>query len=88
LASKPVATVSTGLTSKPAATIFSSLALKLVATISSGLALKPVVGFLVGPQNQVGGGFSFWDLKTKWLRFVGCTTKSTEEGRCGTRVEI
>jgi hypothetical protein len=88
LASKPVATVSSGLTSKPVATVFSSLALKLVATISSGLASKSVVSFLVEPQNQVGGGFSFWGLKTKWLRFVGCTTKSTEEGRCGTRVEI
>jgi hypothetical protein len=27
-------------------------------------------------------------LKTKRVRFVGCATKSTEEGRRGTRVEI
>jgi hypothetical protein len=29
-----------------------------VATVSPGLTLKPVVGFLVEPQNQGGGGFS------------------------------
>jgi hypothetical protein len=28
-----------------------------VATVSLGLASKPVVGFLVEPQNQGGGGF-------------------------------
>jgi hypothetical protein len=28
-----------------------------VATVSPGLASKPVVGFLVEPQNQGGGGF-------------------------------
>jgi hypothetical protein len=37
---------------------------KLVATVSPGLALKPVVGFLVKPQNQGGGGFSNLGLKT------------------------
>jgi hypothetical protein len=57
LASKPVATVSSGLASKPAATVFASLASKLVATVSLGLASKPAVGFLVEPQNQDGGGF-------------------------------
>jgi hypothetical protein len=41
LASKLVATVSTGLASKPITTVFSSLASKLVATVSSGLASKP-----------------------------------------------
>jgi hypothetical protein len=51
------------LVSKPAATVFSSLALKLVATISPALALKPVVGFLVEPQNQGGGGFPSLGLK-------------------------
>jgi hypothetical protein len=34
------------------------LASKLVATISPALASKPVIGFLVEPQNQGGGGFS------------------------------
>jgi hypothetical protein len=52
------------LASKPVATVFSSLASKLVATVSPGLALKPVVGFLVEPQNQGGGGFPDLDLKT------------------------
>jgi hypothetical protein len=52
LASKPVATVSIGLTSK------------LVATVSPGLTSKLVVSFLVEPQNQGGGGFSGLGLKT------------------------
>jgi hypothetical protein len=63
LASKPVATVSSGLASKPAATVFSSLVSKLVATVSLGLASKPAVGFLVEPQNQGGGGFPGLRLK-------------------------
>jgi hypothetical protein len=33
-------------------------------TISRGLASKPVVGFLVEPQNQDGGGFSGLGIKT------------------------
>jgi hypothetical protein len=56
--------VSSGLASKPAATIFSSLASKLVTTVSSGLTSKPVVGFLIEPQNQGGGGFFGLGLKT------------------------
>jgi hypothetical protein len=64
LASKPVVTISIGLASKPAATVFSSLASKLVAMVSPGLASKPVVGFLVEPQNQGGGGFLDLGLKT------------------------
>jgi hypothetical protein len=56
--------VFTGLASKPVATVFSSLTSKLVATVSPGLALKPVVGFLVEPQNQGGGGFPGLGLKT------------------------
>jgi hypothetical protein len=76
LASKPAATVFTGVASKPmamvfsslaaklVATVFSSLGSKLVATVSPGLASKPVVGFLVEPQNQGGGGFSSLGLKT------------------------
>jgi hypothetical protein len=64
VASKLVVTVSGGLTSKPATMVFSSLASKLVATVSPSLASKPVVGFLVEPQNQGGGGFPGFGLKT------------------------
>jgi hypothetical protein len=64
LTSKPTVTVFTGLTLKPAATDFSSLASKLVAMVSPGLASKSAVGFLVEPQNQRGGGFSDLGLKT------------------------
>jgi hypothetical protein len=90
LASKLVAMVSTGLASKPAATVFSSLASKLVATVSPGLASKPVVGFLVEPQNQGGGGFPGLGLKTdisglviwvskspRWFLGLGLKTKQT-----------
>jgi hypothetical protein len=87
LASKPTATVSRGLASKPAVTVFSSLASKLVATVSPSLASKPVMGFLVEPQNQGGGGFpglgfktgSFglmiWDSKLP-RRFIGLGLKT------------
>jgi hypothetical protein len=64
LASKPLVTVSSGLASKPAATVLSSLPSKLVAMVSPDLASKPVVGFLVEPQNQDGGGFPSLGLKT------------------------
>jgi hypothetical protein len=64
LASKPVVTVSGGLVSKPIAIVFFSLASKLVVTVSPGLTSKLVVGFLVEPQNQSGGGFSGLGLKT------------------------
>jgi hypothetical protein len=64
LTSKPVATISSGLASKPVATVFSSLASKLVAMVSLSLDSKPVVGFLVEPQNQGGGGFPGLGLKT------------------------
>jgi hypothetical protein len=64
LASKPAATVFGGLASKPAATVFSSLALKLV------------VGFLVEPQNQGGGGFSGLGLKTGSFGLVIWASKS------------
>jgi hypothetical protein len=88
LASKPVATVSSGLASKPAATVFvdlatkllatvfSSLASKLVATVSPVLASKPVVGFLVEPQNQGGGGFPGLGLKTGSSGLVIWASKS------------
>jgi hypothetical protein len=45
-------------------TVFSSLTSKLVATVSLSLASKPVVGFLLEPQNQGGGGFPDSGLKT------------------------
>jgi hypothetical protein len=35
-----------------------------VTTVSLGLASKPVLGFLVEPQNQGGGGFPGLGLKT------------------------
>jgi hypothetical protein len=88
LASKPVVTVSSGLTSKPAAMVFSglaskpvatvffSLASKLVATVSSGLTSKPAIGFLVEPQNQGGGGFPGLGLKTDSFALVNFTSKS------------
>jgi hypothetical protein len=78
LASKLVVTVSSGLTSKPAVTVFSSLASKLVATVSSGLASKPVIGFLVEPQNQGGGGFPGLCLKTGSSGLVFCVSKSPQ----------
>jgi hypothetical protein len=88
LASKLVAMVSSGLASKPAvmvfsdlasksvATVFFSLALKLVATVSPGLASKPVVGFLVEPQNQGGGGFPGLSLKIGSFGLVIWASKS------------
>jgi hypothetical protein len=51
------------LASKPAATVFAGLVSKPVTTISPGLASKLVVGFLVEPQNQGGGGFLALGLK-------------------------
>jgi hypothetical protein len=76
LTSKPVVTVSNGLASKPAATVFASLTSKLVATVFPGLASKPVVGFLVEPQNQGGGGFPGLGLKTGSSGLVIWASKS------------
>jgi hypothetical protein len=76
LASKPAVTVSDGLASKPVVTIFSSLTSKLVVTVFPGLASKPVVGFLVEPQNQNGGGFPGLDLKTGSFGLVIWPSKS------------
>jgi hypothetical protein len=64
LASKSTVTVSGSLASKPVVTVSSGLASKPAATVSPGLASKSVVGFLVEPQNQGGGGFSGLGLKT------------------------
>jgi hypothetical protein len=96
LASKPVATVFSGLASKPAMTVFASLASKLVVTVFPGLASKPVVGFLVEPQNQGGGGFSDLGLKTGssglviWAsksprRFLGLSLKTMQALVCRLR---
>jgi hypothetical protein len=73
---KTTRTVSSGLASKPTATVFASLASKLVATVFPGLASKPVVGFLVEPQNQGGGGFSGLCLKTGSSDLVIWASKS------------
>jgi hypothetical protein len=61
---------------KTMATVFSSLASKLMVTVSPGLASKPVVGFMVEPQNQGGGGFSGLGLKTGSFCLVIWTSKS------------
>jgi hypothetical protein len=73
---KTTRTVFTGLASKLVVTVFSSLASKLVATVSPGLASKPVVGFLVEPQNQGGGGFPGLGHKTGSFGLVICASKS------------
>jgi hypothetical protein len=76
LASKLVVTVSGGLSLKSVATVFSALTSKLVVTVSPGLASKPMVGFLVEPQNQGGGGFPGLGLKTGSFSLVILTSKS------------
>jgi hypothetical protein len=53
LASKPLGWFVSGLASKPLGRFVSGLTSKLVAT---------VVGFLVEPHNQGGGGFPVWAL--------------------------
>jgi hypothetical protein len=52
------------------------LTLKLVATVFLGLTLKSVVGFLVEPQNQGGGGFPDLALKTGSSGLVIWASKS------------
>jgi hypothetical protein len=79
VASKPAATVFTGLASKPVATIFSSLTSKLVATVSPGLASKPVLGFLVEPQNQGGGGSLGLGIKIGSFDLVIWGSKSSRQ---------
>jgi hypothetical protein len=64
------------LASKPAATVFTGLLSKPGATVSPGLASKPVVDFLVEPQNQGGEGFFCLGLKTDSFRLVIWTSKS------------
>jgi hypothetical protein len=47
-----------------------------VATVSPSLAIKPMVGFLVEPQSQGGGGFSDLCLKTAHYSLVILASKS------------
>jgi O-succinylbenzoate synthase len=63
LASKLVATVSSGLTSKFVVTVFASLASKLVATVFPGLSSKSVVGSWLSLKTKVVEGFPVWALK-------------------------
>jgi hypothetical protein len=64
------------LASKPVVTVFSSLISKLVVTVSPGLTSKPVVGLLVEPQNQGGGGFPGLCLKISSSGLVIWASKS------------
>jgi hypothetical protein len=64
---------------KTTGTFFSGFISKSVATVSSGLASKPVVGFLVEPQNQGGGGFSGLGLKTGSYGLVIWASKSLRQ---------
>jgi hypothetical protein len=52
------------------------LASKPVVTVSPSLASKPVVGFLVEPQNQDGGGFFGLGLETGSYDLVIWASKS------------
>jgi hypothetical protein len=72
-----VVTVSDGLASKPAATVSGGLASKPAVMVSLGLASKSVVGFLVEPQNQGGGGFPDLGLKTGRSCLVIWASKSS-----------
>jgi hypothetical protein len=78
-ASKPMMMVCEWFGFKSTRTVFSSLASKLVATISSGLTSKPVIGFLVEPQNQGGGGFPGLSLKTGSSGLVIWASKSPRQ---------
>jgi hypothetical protein len=73
---KTTGIVFSGLASKPVVMVFSGLASKLMVTVSPSLASKPVVGFLVEPQNQGGGGFPGLDLKTGSYGLVIKASKS------------
>jgi hypothetical protein len=79
LASKLVATDSGGLASKPAAIVFAGLASKQVVTVFSSLASKSLIGFLVEPQNQGGGGFRGLGLKIGSSGLVICASKSPRQ---------
>jgi hypothetical protein len=64
---------------KTIGTVSSGLALKLVAMVLPGLASKPVVGFLVEPQNEGGGGFTGLGLKTGSYGVVIWASKSLRQ---------
>jgi hypothetical protein len=96
LASKPTVMVSLSLTSKPVAMVFCVLASKPAVIASGGLGSKLVVGFLVEPQNQGGGGFPSLRLKTGsyglviWAsksprRFLGLGLKTIQASVCQLR---
>jgi hypothetical protein len=55
---------------------FLQFGLKLVITVSFGLTSKSVVGFLVEPQKQGGGGFPDLCLKTDSFGLVIWVSKS------------
>jgi hypothetical protein len=62
---------------KPRSAVCEWFGLKTTRTVFAGLASKPVVGFLVEPQNQGGGGFSGLGLKTGSYRFGDLGLKIT-----------
>jgi hypothetical protein len=64
---------------KTTRTVFASLASKLVAMVLPSLASKLAVSFLVGPQNQGGGGFSGTGLKTDSSGLVIWASKSSRQ---------
>jgi hypothetical protein len=78
-ASKPMATVCEWFGVKTTRTFSSGLASKPAATVSLGLASKPVVGFLVEPQNQGGGGFSGLGIKTGSFGLIILASKSPRQ---------
>jgi hypothetical protein len=71
-----MAIVFSSLASKLVATVLFTLASKLVATVSPGLTSKSVVGFLVEPQKQDGGGFFGLCIKTSSFGLVIWASKS------------
>jgi hypothetical protein len=99
LASKPVMTVFSSLASKLVVNVSPSLTSKLavgflVEPQNQGgggfpsLGLKTDSSGLVIWASKSPRRFLYLCLKTKQDRFVGCATKTTEGGRCGTRIEI
>jgi hypothetical protein len=99
LTSKPAATVFSSLVSKLVVTVSPDLASKLevgflVEPQNQGGGGFPGLGLKTGSFDLVIWAskslrqFLSLGLKTKRVRFVGCATKSTEEGWHGTRVEI
>jgi hypothetical protein len=99
LASELVATVFSSLASKQVVTVSPGLAAKPVVGFLvepqnqggggfPGLSLKTGnLGLVIWTSKAVRRFFGLC-LKTMWARFVGCTTKPTEGGRRGTRIEI